>query len=114
MAYKIEITYFLSLWQDKTVKLGDKDLLKLNLRQGNFWIDPCVENDSKLNKEQTMAPDSSSLEQDPWLVIKSFKTNANKVYIIFWRLFRIFIYRDINLMKEIWLNLGGLNIELEK
>ena len=62
------------------MKQGDKDLLKLRIKEGSFWIDGCPEDINKNANEQNVAVDAGSLEQDPWLVVKAYKNNNNKVY----------------------------------
>jgi len=69
---------------DKSVKQGDRDLIKLTIKDGNFWINPCGKQGINLeNKDQsptTPTTISDTLENDPWLVLKSFKANTNKGY----------------------------------
>jgi len=57
--------------------------LKLSNKDGNFFIDSHSGQGSKI-KETTPNPskESGSLEQDPWIVIKSFKSITNRVIFI--------------------------------
>lgn len=67
------------------MKQGDRDLIKLIVKDGNYWIHPSGKQGVNLeNKDQTPTSPAipvDTLENDPWLVLKSFKANTNKVIL---------------------------------
>lgn len=66
---------------EKTPKQNENELFKLNTKDGHFWINGGTQIQTKSNdKNPNLNADAGNMEQDPWLVIKSFKANTNKGY----------------------------------
>jgi len=66
---------------------NDKDLMKLNIKEGNFWINACYEGtkikkiDQKPVKIENPEDDLENIDDNVWIVVKSLKaTNNNKGY----------------------------------
>lgn len=86
------------IFKEKSSKQNDNELFKLNTKEGHFWINGGNQIQTKQNeKNPNLSAEAGNMEQDPWLVIKSFKANTNKVLTSFginW-----LIFRAINLTK---------------
>jgi len=66
---------------EKSLKQNENELFKLNTKDGNFWINGGNQIQTKqTDKNPNFNNDAGNMEQDPWLVIKSYKANTNKGY----------------------------------
>lgn len=78
---------------------GDDEILRLQIRDGNFWVGSTRDFTSKKALKEKGEEDWEDNNHSVWLVVKSFKSNTtNKVYWMFETCLK-FYSLDLNLVK---------------
>jgi hypothetical protein len=65
------------------VSKNNKELIKLSLKEGNFWVNTAL--DFKTKKDEKLVPpeeDWDKIDNSVWLVVKTFRaTAANRLVL---------------------------------
>jgi len=58
---------------DQPLNVGDKELIQLNIREGNYWVAPCRDSNAKKLQADGVEQDPEDSENSLWMIVKSFK-----------------------------------------
>ncbi len=60
--------------KDNSALKGEKELIRLSINNGSFYVGSCLENKTKAGG--TLEEEWDSVDNSVWLVVKSYKANA--------------------------------------